>query len=110
MYDWTRISKHVDGYQQEEFSLNIPFPKDSMCYTRLKAKIEPMTPRQLNSVSPVYLSENGVDPRIDVFKGEIGANNQMADYYSNSWDSFFTFYSNDLDEVFDAIEAYIDSL
>lgn len=107
-YDWTEINKRINGQDIPGYQLTFKYDDGSPCYSSATASVEVLPQHKISS--RVYLENQGVDCDSEIWVGEVGATNYMAEYLSNGWDRFFVFYSNDPDEVFDEVEAYLDEL
>ena len=107
---WKDAHQRIGGYDVDgAIETTFPYDDGTPCYSEAKAtvKLVPDT-RPALFISRNYVErEYGVDCDQDVWVGEVGAKNYMAEWASSGWDRFFVFYSNDYDEVVDAVEDYI---
>ena len=106
---WYDISQTIGGYSVDgAMKTTFPYDDGTPCYTRAEATVKLLDTRPGMFSTRTYVErEYGVDFNEDVWVGEVGAVNQMAEYLSNGWDRFFVFYSNDYDEVVNEVENYI---
>lgn len=109
-YNWHEIERDGGRYDfpHTEYELVFPYEDGTPCYLRAKATIKRI--KKYANYRPAWVIQQGNDPNEMTWQAEVGATNQMAEYLSNGWDSFFRFADDDFDVVYDEVIAYLDDL